>query len=189
LIRPKWFTKKYIHDLLLDHFPVQGRHILDFGSGTGANCRIFSPECYIGIDPDHRRIAYAKKLYPEYTFDVFQHNRFPIEDKIIDYILIVAVLHHIASEEIHRYIEEFKRILKPTGTIIVIEPCLVADKPLSNRFMTWFDRGEYIRNEEDYLHLFQHHHYDCQVLKRFRKCLFYHELFFFAQPNREKNIY
>ncbi|WP_245920655.1 class I SAM-dependent methyltransferase [Melghirimyces profundicolus] len=165
----------------MDHFPVKEGHILDFGSGTGANCPIFSPEGYIGIDPDHRRIAYAKKLYPEYTFDVFKHHRFPVEDKSMDYILIVAVLHHIASEEIHRYMKEFRRILKTTGTIIVIEPCLFADKPLSNRLMTWFDHGEYIRNEKEYLHLFQHHHFHCQVLKRFRKGLFYHELFFCAQ--------
>ncbi|WP_374709295.1 class I SAM-dependent methyltransferase [Desmospora profundinema] len=165
----------------MDHFSVQGKRILDFGSGTGANCPIFSSERYIGIDPDQRRIAYAKKLYPEYTFYILQSERFPCNDKSLDYILIVAVLHHISSEEIHCYMEEFKRILKPTGTIIVIEPCLFADKPFSNRIMSWFDRGEYIRNETDYLHLFQQHHFDCQVLKRFRKCL-YHELFFCARP-------
>ena len=137
---------------------------------------------YLGIDPDARRIDYARRLYPRYKFHVFDGKALPIENETVDNLLIIAVLHHIPSEEIASYMKEFKRILKPTGTIIVMEPCLCKEKPLCNWFMKWYDNGEYIRNEEEYIRLFRDHNYDCNVIKRFRKCFLYHELFFSASP-------
>nr|WP_272509753.1 hypothetical protein [Paenibacillus chitinolyticus] len=89
-------------------------------------------------------------------------------------------MHHV-SDEISSYMKEFQRILKPNGTIIVMEPCLCKKKPLCNRFMKWYN-GEYIRNEEEYIRLFRDHNYDCKVIKRFRKCFLYHELFFSVKP-------
>ncbi|WP_341805002.1 class I SAM-dependent methyltransferase [Paenibacillus turpanensis] len=175
-------TKKYIHDHIQSSFQFNDHVVLDFGSGTGANCSMFTPGLYIGVDPDEKRIDYARRLYPEHSFQVLQNNRLPIDDRKVDYILIVAVLHHISSEEISLYMDEFRRILKPSGTIIVMEPCLCSRTPICNRFMKWYDKGDYIREEEDYIHLFASHDYECTVLKRFRKCFLYNELFFSAAP-------
>jgi hypothetical protein len=44
LVRPKWFTEKYIHLYLQEEFEFKDKTILDFGSGTGVNCTLFSPE-------------------------------------------------------------------------------------------------------------------------------------------------
>lgn len=181
-VRPKRPTKKYIHDHLQSRFHFDGQTVLDFGSGTGANCSIFSPENYIGVDPDQRRIEYARRIYPKHPFHVLENHRLPVDSKSIDYILIIAVLHHVSSDEIAIYMKEFKRILKPTGSILVMEPCLDDNKPFCNRFMKWFDKGPYIRNEEDYLNLFREHNYECVVLKRFAKYRLYNELFFSAHP-------
>ncbi|UUZ83280.1 class I SAM-dependent methyltransferase [Paenibacillus sp. P26] len=181
-IRPKWLTKKYIHNHIQSHFQTDGHIVLDFGSGTGANCSMFEPKSYLGIDPDAKRIAYAKRLYPEYTFQVFNNDKLPFEDQTVDYIFIIAVLHHIPTADIARYLQEFQRVLKPTGTIVVMEPCLCKEKPVCNWFMNWYDKGDYIRNEEEYLRLFQD--YDSTILQRFRKCFLYHELFFSAKPKR-----
>ncbi|WP_175482248.1 class I SAM-dependent methyltransferase [Thermoflavimicrobium dichotomicum] len=170
------------------HFHFDGRRILDFGSGTGANCSIFSPENYIGVDPDARRIRYAKRLYPGYNFLPLEGHQLPVENQSIDYILIIAVLHHISSEELTDYFREFERVLKPTGTIIVMEPYLEAARPFSNRFMQWFDKGNYIRAENHYLSLFQEQNYDCNILKKFRKCFLYNELFFCACPKKAVRI-
>lgn len=164
------------------HFEFDGQLVLDFGSGTGANCSMFHPHLYLGVDPDARRIDYAKRLYPGHKFNVFDGKELPVENETIDNLLIIAVLHHIPSDGITSYMKEFMRILKPTGTIIVMEPCICKEKPLCNWFMKWYDKGEYIRNEEQYLRLFRDHNYDCKVIKRFRKCFLYHELFFTAKP-------
>ncbi|WP_084134764.1 class I SAM-dependent methyltransferase [Paenibacillus harenae] len=177
-VRPKWFTKKYIHDHVHSHFTFDGQTVLDFGAGTGANCSMFHPLNYVGIDPDAKRIEFARRLYPDHAFKVLESETFPFEDASFDYILIIAVLHHVSSNEISRYIKEIQRILKPDGTIIIMEPCLCKNKPLSNGFMKWYDNGEYIRHEEEYIQLFTDHNLECQVIKRFRKCFLYNELFF-----------
>jgi ubiquinone/menaquinone biosynthesis C-methylase UbiE len=132
---------------------------------------MFHPFYYLGVDPDTERINYAKRLYPLHSFQVLQNNKLSADDQTVDYILIVAVLHHISSHEITHYMQEFRRILKADGTIIVMEPCRFEKKPLSNWFMNWYDKGEYIRQEDEYLRLFRENNYQCNVIKRFRKCL------------------
>lgn len=154
---------------------------MDFGSGTGANSRMFRFTDYIGVDPDKERIEFAKNLYPDYTFEVFDTKKIPVESKSIDYIAIIAVLHHIDTEQIKAYLDEFKRILKKDGKLMIMEPYICKDHPICNRFMNWYDNGVYLRSEAEYLQLFDGE-FDCKVLKRFRKCLLYNELFFTALP-------
>lgn len=163
------------------YFKFDGKTVLDFGSGTGANCLMFHPDQYIGVDPDAERINFAKRAYPKHRFQVSNKDELPLDNRCIDKILIIAVLHHVSSPEITAYLKEFKRVLKPAGKIIVMEPCLCEKKPMCNKFMNWYDDGDYIRNEKQYLKLFRDNGYECQVLKRFRKCLLYNELFFSAQ--------
>lgn len=124
-------------------------------------------------------------MYPKHFFQVLENNRLPVDNQTVDHILIIAVLHHISSDQIYEYMKEFRRVLKPTGTIIIMEPYLCSQKPICNRFMKWYDNGEYIRNEPEYLELFQRSDYDCVILKRFRKCFLYNELFFTAVPNQK----
>ncbi|GIQ68407.1 class I SAM-dependent methyltransferase [Xylanibacillus composti] len=180
-VRPKWFTQKYIHQHIRSNFNLHHQVVLDFGSGTGANCPMVHPSYYLGVDPDAKRIEYARKLYPQHTFQVFDRKTFPVEDNSVDCILIIAVLHHIPSQEIAAYMSEFVRILKPDGRMIVMEPCICKSKPICSWFMKKVDKGAYIRDEEGYLKLFPRHEFECSVLKRFHKCFLYHELFFSAR--------
>lgn len=180
-IRPKWVTKKYIHDNITRYFDFGNKTVLDFGSGTGANCCMFTPDQYHGIDPDSGRIEYARRLYSKHKFSVLQGNELPMENRSIDYIVIIAVLHHIPSDDISNFMAQFQKILKPNGKIIVIEPYLCEQNLLCNRFMKWYDKGEFIRHEDDYLKLFRDHQFDCEVLRRFKKCFLYNELFFVAR--------
>ncbi|XEC96443.1 class I SAM-dependent methyltransferase [Paenibacillus tarimensis] len=184
IVRPKWLTQKYIHSHIKNHFPLENKIILDFGSGTGANCGISNPEYYLGIEPNLERVNLAKMLYPGYRFKVFDADtgRIPAENDSVDYIFIVAVLHHIPDDPIKDYLLEFERVLKPGGKVIVMEPCLCEKKKFSNWFMNRFDDGKYIRNGESYLNLFQAGRFECQVLKRFKKCFIYNEILFDARP-------
>ncbi|WP_051317031.1 class I SAM-dependent methyltransferase [Ectobacillus panaciterrae] len=180
LVRPRWFTEKYIHHYLQERFEFNNKTVLDFGSGTGVNCTLFAPESYMGVDPDQKRVMYSKKLYPNYAFHVLQEYSLPVENESIDYILIISVLHHISCPDIITYTKEFKRVLKPNGKVIAIEPCMYQHKPLCNLFMNWLDQGRFIRDEKAYMDLFHKNGYECDVLKRFTKCFVYNELFFSA---------
>jgi ubiquinone/menaquinone biosynthesis C-methylase UbiE len=181
-VRPRWFTKKYIHDHITSHFTMERRFVLDFGCGTGANCSMVSPDYYVGVDADVRRTQFASKLNPGYKFHPLQSNELPLDNNTIDYVWIIAVLHHIPSDLITSYLKEFHRILKRNGRIIVIEPFLSDKTPLCNQFMKWFDRGRYIREENSYLKFFTDNQFSCDVHKKFQKCFLYNELFFSAKP-------
>lgn len=181
-VRPLWVTKKYIHDHILNHFQLDNKFILDFGSGTGANCTICHSDHYLGIEPNVDRVRLAKRIYPNHDFKFFDEQKIPIQNGSVDYIFVVAVLHHISDQQIKEYLHEFKRILKPGGKIIVMEPYLCEKRKLNNRFMNWYDDGKFIRHEERYLDLFQSGQYECVVIKKFTKCLLYNEIFFSAEP-------
>lgn len=181
MIRPKWITQKYIHNKIKQHVSFDGQKTLDFGTGTGANCILCNPEDYIGIDPDVKRITFAKRVYPDYQFDIFENDELPVKDNSLDIVLIVAVLHHISPEQIKKYVKEFRRVLKETGgKIIVIEPCFFEKSYICNWFMDKNDNGAYIQNETGYLNYFQEEGFTCQVIKKYRKCFLYNELFFQA---------
>jgi ubiquinone/menaquinone biosynthesis C-methylase UbiE len=177
LVRPKWFTKHYIHRPIEQQFDLKQKTVLDFGSGTGANSTLCTPGHYIGLEPDQSRVHYSRKLYPDYNFEVLNGPQLPLDDRSIDYVMLIAVLHHIDTKQIKGYLDEFKRVLKPNGNIIVMEPFICKENPLCNWFMQFYDKGDYLRSEAEYLKLFQNP-YQAHIIKKFKKCLLYHELFF-----------
>ena len=188
LVRPPWFTRIYIHDHINGHFCMDHKNVLDFGSGTGANCRLCKPDFYLGIEPNKQRVGLAKRFYPDYSFELFDERKIPVRDHSIDYILVVAVLHHLNDGQIRDYLSEFDRVLKPGGRIIAMEPYLCDRAAFRNRLMNWYDDGEYIRNEESYFKLFQDGNYRCETLKKFTKCFVYNEIFFSAQREAGDDI-
>jgi SAM-dependent methyltransferase len=182
LVRPPSWTKRYIHNVINRHFHLQNKIVLDFGSGVGSNCPLVSPDKYIGLEPCPKRVGFASQMYPEYQFYRFEGGDLPTPNLYFDYILVVAVLHHISSSDLYEYIQEFRRILKPDGKVLILEPCLSDESSARNWFMKNFDKGKYIRNEKAYLDMFHHHHFETEVLSRFRKIFLYNELFFAAKP-------
>lgn len=181
LVRPRFFTRLYIENLIKPRFSLSGRRVLDFGSGTGANSVMFETADYYGIDADAKRIEYAKQLYPEYRFTTVMDELLPFPNDYFDFILIVAVLHHIPPEQLARYLLEFQRVLKPGGMVLVMEPCFRGRSPVSNGLMALFDRGKYILHDEAYLEFFRQFKYETNLIKTFKK-FFYNEVFFTAAP-------
>lgn len=179
-VRPKWLTKIYIQNQIHQYFDLTDKKVLDFGAGTGANCTLCSPDHYFGIDVDSYRIEFAKRLYNNYRFETFIGNELPLDNDSLDFILIIAVLHHIPPELIQCYMKEFKRVLKQNGQIVVIEPCLFEKSPISNWFMRSNDKGDYIVSENEYTNYFTKENFQVRVLKKFKKCFFYNELYFTA---------
>ncbi|QDP41833.1 class I SAM-dependent methyltransferase [Radiobacillus deserti] len=180
IIRPKWLSRFYIHNRIEKFLKLDDKHVLDFGAGTGVNCTLCCPEKYQGIDPDVKRIEYAKKLYPDYVFNVFDNDKLTKQENSVDVVLIIAVLHHIPPEKIREYAIQFKAVLKPGGMVVAIEPCLFDKKHISNWYMQTADNGSYIQNERGYHDYFEQAGFTCKTIQRFKKCFLYNELFFVA---------
>lgn len=180
LIRPRFAVKLYIEKILRAYFNFDKRSVLDFGCGTGANCYMFDKDAYFGVDVDAERINYAKKRRHGYKFGCLKNNRVPAKDCTFDFICITATIHHIPDEDFEKYRDEFFRVLKPNGRIVAIEPCFFKKDIVNNSFMNFFDEGKHIRTEQAYVNLFSKMH-DVVVHKRFKKFLFYNEIFFSAK--------
>ncbi|ERJ13433.1 class I SAM-dependent methyltransferase [Haloplasma contractile] len=181
-VRPKWITNYYNHKIFnnfLKEFDFTNKQVVDLGCGVGTICSYFNPKQYIGLDCDKRRIDYAKTLNPDYTFKTVVDEQVEVPDFSIDYVLIFAVLHHIPKNVISNYLNEFKRILKKSGKLIVIEPCLYDGASIKNTIMKTFDKGEYIRSQDEYMNLLTSQQFKIEQTKRFSKCL-YNELFIVA---------
>jgi ubiquinone/menaquinone biosynthesis C-methylase UbiE len=143
---------------------------------------MFPSAGYIGLDCDCKRIAYARRKYPGYRFITSNVRKIPLPDNSIDYIFIISVLHHISSQVISGYLDEFKRILKSEGLIFVAEPCVFKNTPVSNWFMLHLDKGKYIRNEKQYISILKKSGYRTRVMNKFNQLLFYNKIMIVARP-------
>lgn len=91
--------------------------ILDIGCGNCRNLLYFKNlECY-GIDFSEKMLEQAKKFSKKNNFKVNlkQGNmeKLPYKDSSFDYVLAIAVLHHLKNPE--QAIKEISRVLKNNG--------------------------------------------------------------------------
>ena len=93
--------------------------VLDAGCGNGKNIKYFQNKCnMIGIDKCENLVNICiEKGYQVTNEDVtnlsFQNNTF-------DFILSIAVIHHIETEEMRvNAIKELLRVLKPGGKLLI----------------------------------------------------------------------
>jgi ubiquinone/menaquinone biosynthesis C-methylase UbiE len=143
---------------------------------------MFTPHQYLGVDCDKKRIEYASRFFHEYDFATISGPEIPLQDHTVDYVLIISVLHHIPTESIPEYLDEFRRLLKDDGTIVIMEPCFHDRSDFHNTLMGFFDKGKYIQYENGYLSLFENKAYQTNILKRFSQLCFYRKILFSAAP-------
>lgn len=181
-VRPKWFSNKFYNSMFQDCIDFKDKTVLDFGCGIGSSSYLFETSNYLGVDCDDKRINYAKELYPKYNFKTTKDGVLPLSRNSVDYIVILSVIHHIPTEQLADNLKEFKRVLKPDGSVIAVEPCFFEKAPIPNWCMSNFDRGKYIRNEDEYLDIFKRSNYKTKVIKRYNQLLFYNKIMISAYP-------
>ncbi len=180
----KRISKSYyvLKQILSKHLKVDDNDlILDYGCGTGKYCLFFKPTNYLGVDIDEKNVKIAKKNFKNYTFSQIKPDNLQFSNKKFDFILVVGVLHHISDNDLIPILENFNRIIKPDGRIMVIEPILSTTSTRINKWMKFVDRGKYIRYEKDLLNLFNKN-FEVKELDQFITELFYNEKIFELTP-------
>ncbi len=106
---------------------VTGRHILDFGCGTGYGTTEMAPVCAsaVGVDVSAPAIEHARSHYaaPNLSFRVIPKVEvapLPFDDRSFDAVVSIQVIEHLADPE--AYLEEAKRVLKQDGALVVATP-------------------------------------------------------------------
>ena len=124
--------------------------VLDIGCGTGEFAPLFKIAHYWGIDISRSYAAHARKKTGQEIL-VMDGNRLAFKSERFDYILIMAVLHHLKDEAVIQVLAEAKRVLKPEGRVLVMEDTKIeAFDSLLVRWVQKYDKGAYIRNSQAY---------------------------------------
>lgn len=99
-----------------------GSRVLDLGCGNGRAVNLlksFNID-YVGLDISEELTKIAQKKYPKDEFIVSNLLDTPFSDNKFDYVISLATLHHIPSEEQRlNALKEINRILKPNGTVLI----------------------------------------------------------------------
>lgn len=102
---------------LIDSLQPQKGSLLDIGAGTGDFLNVANQSGWksIGIEPSEKAKSIAIKKNVSFAADLSE-----LENHSFDVITMWHVLEHVPNLEHH--IAELKRLLKPTGTILVAVP-------------------------------------------------------------------
>lgn len=112
ILRQKRFLRKVYEDFyreLISHIvEPETKTLIELGSGAG-----FIKEMYPWIQT-------SDVLDLPDLDKVFNAQEMPFEDKTVDGILLINVLHHI--KDVEDFFEEANRVLKEAGRIVMLEP-------------------------------------------------------------------
>ncbi len=117
-------TREYLWDGMeaFADFVHNGDCVLDFGCGNGRLLELFEGKSiiYTGVDQSGALIEKAKGNYPDARFLTINDPKIPFPDASFDVVFAVAALHHIPSlAKREALLDEFRRLLKPGGTLII----------------------------------------------------------------------
>ena len=145
--------KKFVNEFVV---PSANDTILDLGCGTGNLYPYIKNKCstYIGVDWNQRYINYAIKKYNCNDFicqDVDNINITSSFNKIV----CSSLLHHLSDKAYTKMLFKSISLLKDHGEFISIDPLFHDNQTILSYIFCKFDRGNYIRNNENYIKLFK----------------------------------
>lgn len=114
------YTMKVKRNLIQKHTGLQKGSLLDMGCGTGTFLHTMQQNGWqvTGMEPDDTARAAAKQAYGLIIDSPEQFYNLPAEK--FDAITLWHVLEHV--HDLHEYIAQLKKILKPNGRIFIAVP-------------------------------------------------------------------
>ncbi|XP_010683148.1 uncharacterized protein LOC104897881 isoform X3 [Beta vulgaris subsp. vulgaris] len=126
---------------LFNELRGEAKEVLEIGVGTGPNLKYYSSNArtVFGIDPNRKMEKYARGaaeaagLSPEkFKFMQAVGEALPLNDASVDAVIGTLVLCSVT--DVHRTLQEVKRVLKPGGLYLFVEH--VAADDLCRKFST-----------------------------------------------------
>lgn len=168
-------------ETIAQYFPTaEHEYVLDLGCGTGEFSEFFGNKSYTGIDIDPANIKYAQKKYRNKKFLAADAKNLPFSQDYFDKILVVGVFHHLSGTDTDQVMTEVKRVLKPSGKILIMED--TKTKSVLTRLIHRLDQGSYIRSEKEWQELFSKN-LVTEKFFTFKNGLLYYSTFLLSKKN------
>jgi len=74
---------------------------------------------YIGIDPSQGMLEVAKQKFPHFRYIEAYAQDLPLEEEVCDFLSITYGIRNVVERQ--KAIEEFARVLKPGGMLVILE--------------------------------------------------------------------
>jgi ubiquinone/menaquinone biosynthesis C-methylase UbiE len=120
--------------------------VLDLGCGIGRVARFVAPECskLWAVDVSERMLEMAAVRLSAFKNVSFVHSQdvsIPeVPDASVDLAYSLLVLQHLEREDAFLLLEELRRLIKPSGTVVLSYPNLLADGYLES-FLQYAHNG------------------------------------------------
>lgn len=112
-------------ELIPDRDSLPGRLVVDVGCGTGTMVRWFESRgaTALGLDTA-TMLSKARSAHPAPPGRLVgaAAERLPLRGDTADVVLLLASLHHVPAADMLTALSEAARVLKPGGTLVVVEP-------------------------------------------------------------------
>lgn len=127
--------------------------ILDIGCGIGNFSSCFPHATYTGVDIDPDLVDYAKRHYRG-IFLARPGEETGLETNSFEGAFTIGLFHHVDKKTVEAICREMQRVVKPGGTIVVIED----DRPEKGLRQILFslDAGGKFRHPDYFVNIFSH---------------------------------
>jgi ubiquinone/menaquinone biosynthesis C-methylase UbiE len=121
--------------------------VLDLGCGIGRVARLVAPQCHAlwAVDASPRMLQLASANLAELgnvKYALCHDTSFPdVPDQSVDLAYSILVLQHVEREDAFLLLKELRRVVRPTGTVMVTFPNLLSDVYLQG-FLDYVRTGE-----------------------------------------------
>lgn len=121
--------------------------VLDLGCGIGRVARYVAPECALlwAVDASQRMLDMAAHRLRDLTNVRYAHCHdvtfADVPTGSVDMAYSLLVLQHLEREDAFLLLEELRRVIRPTGTVILTYPNLLSDTYLAG-FVETAHRGD-----------------------------------------------
>lgn len=130
--------------------PGRGERILDLGCGVGASVRFLPREIsYVGMDLSKSYIETARAKFGDRgqficaDVNTIDSRKLGTFDRAFSF----GVLHHLSDAVADRAVDLIKRVVRPGGMFVTIDPCYAPGQPFIAKLLIDQDRGEHVRDQ------------------------------------------
>ena len=119
--------------------PGPGEKILDVGAGRGTladKVRIKGTSEVHAADHSRARVAKMQETYPLLKSCLADSESLPYPDSYFDKVYSTLAMHHFSDQR--KSIEEFARVLKPMGLLVIVE---IQPGSAQGKFLRLFENG------------------------------------------------